>query len=267
MKHFRSPEAYLRQILDCFYAHRPQEIPARDRLRHCKIISHRGDYDNRQIFENTIAAFDAIKDQGVWGIEFDLRWTKDLHPVVIHDTDLRRVFGSQLEIRQATLTELKAECPLVPLLVEVIQRYGKAIHLMVEIKAEEYPDPLRQNRILEELFSTLAPEQDYHLLTLTPKMFNYIEFVPSAACLPIARFNILRLSKLALEQNYAGLAGHYVLLTKSRLKRHKELQQKIATGYINSKNCLFRELNRGVEWIFSDNAVALQKVVNQLLQT
>jgi glycerophosphoryl diester phosphodiesterase len=40
----------------------------------------------------------------------------------------------------------------------------------------------------------------------------------------------------------------------------------LATGYVNSKNCLFRELNRGVEWIFSDNAVELQKVVNQLLQ-
>jgi glycerophosphoryl diester phosphodiesterase len=42
--------------------------------------------------------------------------------------------------------------------------------------------------------------------------------------------------------------------------------QNLATGYVNSKNCLFRELNRGVEWIFSDNAVALQKIVNQLLQ-
>jgi hypothetical protein len=35
---------------------------------------------------------------------------------------------------------------------------------------------------------------------------------------------------------------------------------------VNSKNCLFRELNRNVEWIFSDNAVELQKVVNQLLE-
>ena len=41
----------------------------------------------------------------------------------------------------------------------------------------------------------------------------------------------------------------------------------MATGYVNSKNCLFRELNRGVEWIFSDNAVELQKMVDQLLQS
>ncbi|MCK4988777.1 MAG: hypothetical protein KAS40_24745, partial [Desulfobacterales bacterium] len=60
--------------------------------------------------------------------------------------------------------------------------------------------------------------------------------------------------------------GHYVLLTKSRLKKHKELKQKMATGYVNSKNCLFRELNRNVEWIFSDNASELQGIVNRLLQ-
>jgi glycerophosphoryl diester phosphodiesterase len=50
------------------------------------------------------------------------------------------------------------------------------------------------------------------------------------------------------------------------LKKHRKLKQKLATGYVNSKNCLFRELNRDVEWIFSDNAVELQQIVNQLLQ-
>ncbi|MEJ2220438.1 MAG: hypothetical protein P8X80_06455 [Desulfobacterales bacterium] len=84
--------------------------------------------------------------------------------------------------------------------------------------------------------------------------------------LPVAQFNFLRLSKMAIGQNYSGLAGHYVLLTRARLKKHRKLKQKLATGYVNSKNCLFRELNRDVEWIFSDNAVELQQIVNQLLQ-
>ena len=71
---------------------------------------------------------------------------------------------------------------------------------------------------------------------------------------------------MAIAQNFSGIAGHYVLLTRSRLKKHKALKQKLATGYVNSKNCLFRELNRNVEWMFSDNAVELQKIVNRLLQ-
>jgi glycerophosphoryl diester phosphodiesterase len=266
MKIFNRLEAQIRQILDNFYARRPQPIPAKDRLQQCKIVSHRGDYDNLTVFENTFSAFDRAKAQGVWGIEFDLRWTRDLHPVAIHDADLHRVFGSKLEIRKTTLAELKSECPLVPSLPEMIQRYGKQIHLMVEIKAEAYPDPIRQVRILKELFSSLEPDKDYHFLTMTPKMFDLMEFVPKSAFLPVARFNFFQLSKLARGQNYSGLAGHYLLLTKSRVKKHRELEQKLATGYVNSKNCLFREMNRGVEWVFSDNAAEMQKIVNQLLQ-
>ena len=266
MKIIHTLEVQIRQILDRFYARWPQAVPDKDRLQHCKIISHRGEYDNRNIFENTMNAFDRAKEQGVWGIEFDLRWTKDLNPVAIHDADLRRVFGLDFSIRQLTLAELKSRCPLVPSLAEMIQRYGKEIHLMIEIKAEHYPDPVGQNRILSEHLFSLEPEKDYHLLTMRPEMFSKIECVPRSALLPVARFNFSRLSKMAIAQNYSGLAGHYVLLTRSRLKKHKELKQKLATGYVNSKNCLFRELNRNVEWMFSDNAVELQKIVNQLLQ-
>jgi len=266
MKIIHTLEVQIRQILDRFYARWPQAVPDKDRLQHCKIISHRGEYDNRNIFENTMNAFDRAKEQGVWGIEFDLRWTKDLNPVAIHDADLRRVFGLDFSIRQLTLAELKSRCPLVPSLAEMIQRYGKEIHLMIEIKAEHYPDPVGQNRILSEHLFSLEPEKDYHLLTMRPEMFSIIECVPGSALLPVARFNFFQLSKMAIAQNYSGLAGHYVLLTRSRLKKHKELKQKLATGYVNSKNCLFRELNRNVEWMFSDNAVELQKIVNQLLQ-
>ena len=266
MKILSKLEARLLQALDNFYARRPQPTPGKGRLQQCKIIAHRGDYDNLTVFENTFSAFDRAKAQGVWGIEFDLRWTRDLYPVAIHDTDLRRVFGSELEIRKTTLAELKSECPLVPSLAEIIQRYGKKIHLMIEIKQEVYRDPVRQGRILKDLFSALEPEEDYHFLTMNPKMFDLIRFVPESAFLPIARFNFLRLSSLAIRQNLGGIAGHYLLLTAARQKKHQKLRQKMGTGYVNSKNCLFRELNRNVEWVFSNNAVELQKIVNQLLQ-
>ena len=266
MKILPTLETHLRQVLDNFCARWPQPVPSKERLQQCRIVAHRGDYDNRQVFENTIAAFDKAKNEGVWGIEFDLRWTKDLHPVVIHDADLGRVFGYGLEVHKTTVTELKSECPLVPSLDELIQRYGKKMHLMMEIKAEVYPDPVLQNQILKNLFSSLEPEQDYHLLAMTPEMFNQIAFVPKSAFIPIARLNFFHLSKLAIEQNYSGFAGHYLFVTASRMKRHRKSQQKVGTGFINSKNCLFRELNRGVEWIFSDNAVELQQIVNRLLQ-
>jgi len=260
-------ELALLSIIDGFYAIKPQPFPDRDRLANCKIVSHRGEHDGRTVFENTLAAFDGAKAAGVWGIECDLRWTKDLQPVIIHDADLRRVFGLDTKVCEVTLAELNAVCDRVPSLEEVIRRYGKQLHIMLEIKDEAYPDPARQNQVLTDLFFVLAPRKDFHIMTLSPRMFRVIDFVPKSTFIPIARLNSRKLSDLSRQENYCGLAGHYLFLTRTLLKKHFDVQQKVGTGYIGSKYCLFRELNRGIEWIFSNHAADLQKIVQRLLQS
>ena len=202
----------------------------------------------------------------MWGIEFDIRWTKDLQPVVFHDRTLQRVFKSNIEINKVTLSELKQQCNLIPSLSEVIQKYGKTLHLMVEIKEEEYPDPVYQNKVLKNLFDWLTPQTDFHLISLRPEMFLLINFVSSSTFLPSARLNVKRLSDHAMLNNYRGITGHYFLIIDSILKKHQQQHQRVGTGFIGSKNCLFRELNRGVNWIFSNNAVELQNICNSLLE-
>jgi glycerophosphoryl diester phosphodiesterase len=100
---------------------------------------------------------------------------------------------------------------------------------------------------------------------MSPQMFKWIDFVEPSAFIAVARFNILKLSKLAVQKKYGGLAGHYFFLTKATLRKHHDNQQKLGTGYIGSKKCLFRELNRGIEWLFSNNAAELQRLVNDLI--
>ena len=259
-------EKQLLQIVDFFYTTWPQPFPDKERLKQCKIVSHRGEHDNKTVFENTIAAFDRVKNAGVWGIEFDVRWTKDLQPVVLHDNNLQRVFKSDIEVNKVTLAELKKHFNLIPSLSEIIQKYGKILHLMVEIKEEEYPDPIYQNNVLKDLFHPLTPQVDFHFISLRPEMFTLINFVPSSTFLPSARFNVKRLSNLALSKNYRGTTGHYFLITDTILKKHDKQKQLVGTGFVGSKNCLFRELNRGIEWIFSNNAVELQNICNSLLK-
>jgi glycerophosphoryl diester phosphodiesterase len=258
-------EERFHQGVDLFYEKMPQSFPDTEKLKECRIISHRGEHDNNMVFENTIPAFDRVNEAGVWGIEFDIRWTRDLQPVVFHDRDLQRVFKSDTEINKVTLTELKTHCKLIPTLSEVIQKYGKKMHLMVEIKKEAYPDPEYQNNVLRDLFQQLTPQVDFHFITLKPEMFMFIKFVPSSTFVPSARLNVKNLSDLALMKSYGGIAGHYLLISDSLLKKHHSRNQCIGTGYIRSKNCLFRELNRGVEWIFSNHAIKLQSICNSLL--
>jgi glycerophosphoryl diester phosphodiesterase len=259
-------EKQFHQVVDLLYEKLPQRFPDKKRLKQCKIISHRGEHDNKTVFENTIAAFDRVDKAGVWGIEFDIRWTKDLQPVVFHDRGLQRVFKSDKEIKNLTLAELKTHCKIIPTLSRVIQKYGKKMHFMVEIKEEIYPDPVYQNDVLKDLFHQLTPQVDFHFISLLPEMFRLINFVPSSTFVPSARLNIKQLSDLAMMNNYGGIAGHYLLITDTLLKKHHSQKQCIGTGYICSKNCLFRELNRGVEWIFSNNAVELQGILDSMLK-
>ena len=98
MKFLHVLENSIQALLDAFYALWPQPSPDIEHLINCKIVSHRGEYDNQMVFENTLAAFDQAKAAGVWGIECDLRWTRDLQPVVIHDSDLLRMFGLKVRI-------------------------------------------------------------------------------------------------------------------------------------------------------------------------
>jgi glycerophosphoryl diester phosphodiesterase len=260
-------EKVLLQGIDFVFMLLPRHSPDPDKLRACKIVSHRGEHDNITVYENTFAAFDRALGQGLWGIEFDVRWTRDLQPVVVHDPDLKRVFGLDITIADIELEELRVQCSQVPLLSEVVAKYGKKIHFMIELKEEIYPDPDRQNAIFKDCFSSLQPRTDYHLMSLAAEMFDLITFVPASTFIPIATLNMSRFSKLALEKEYCGVAGHYFLLNNAILQKHHQKGQPAGTGYPGSKNCLFREVNRGVEWIFSNNAGELQAIVYKLTST
>jgi glycerophosphoryl diester phosphodiesterase len=257
-------EKALVQCIDFIFMLLPRQMPEPHKLKACKIVSHRGEHDNITVCENTIAAFDRALELRIWGIEFDVRWTRDLQPVVAHDPDLERVFGMDTTIAEVEFDELRSQCPEVPLLSEVVTKYGQKMHFMIELKEESYPDPARQNAIFQDCFSSLQPGKDYHLMTLTPEMFDLITFAPPSTFIPIALLNMPNFSKLALEKNYRGVAGHYLLLTHAILKKHHQKGQLVGTGYPSSKNCLFREVNRGVEWIFSNNAGELMAIINRL---
>ena len=120
-------------VVDALFALWPRSKPGEAALRRCRIISHRGEHDNVTVFENTLPAFDIARDHGVWGSECDSRWTKDLVPVVYHDADLRRLFGDSLMIGQTRFHRLRKSFPQIPSLSEVLTRYGKTLHLMVEM--------------------------------------------------------------------------------------------------------------------------------------
>lgn len=258
-------EPAFHRVADLIFHYLPQPFPGRERLRRCRIVSHRGEHDNRRVPENTLAAFSAARFCGVWGIELDLRWTRDLVPVVSHDPDLRRVFHLPLRVGQLTFAQLRSRAPLVPSLAEVVAACGRQQHLMIDLKKETFPDPAYQCRQLVEHLGSLMPGRDYHFLALEPAVFETFMVAPPQTYLPVGQVQPRPFSDLALSRRYGGITGHYLLLSDRLIRRHRQSAQKTGTGFVKSRNCLFRELNRGVDWIFSNHAAGLQAIRNRLL--
>ena len=257
----------LNKVCDFIFAQIPQNLPSFEKLNDCKIISHRGQHDNIEVIENTLIAFDIASNNGVWGIEFDFRWTKDIQPVVIHDPDLTRLFGSNIRISDIKLSELKKMFPQIPSLQEVVLKYGGKLHLMVEAKETHNTDHSKKEKILKEIFKNLIPKKDFHFLGLSTEILDLINFIEDQSKIIVAIFNEKSLSEIAIAKKYAGIGGHYLLLNNSTVRKHLGFGQKIGVGYPISKNSLFREINRGVEWIFCNDAEKLCKIIKTELHS
>jgi glycerophosphoryl diester phosphodiesterase len=258
-------ENALIRLADALYDHRSYPFPDRPRLKSCKVIAHRGSHDTHQILENTLAAFDRAAEAGVWGIEMDIRWTRDRVPVVFHDPDLSRLYGRPEAIATFTLNALQRQYPSIPSLADVVSRLGGKIHLMIEIKHPSRPGLRIPEECLEEVLQPLEPVRDYHLLTLDPALLQPLTRIPLQARVAVAEGWPGFSSRWVRRHRWGGFCGHYLLVGNAMLGHHHRQHQRIGTGFIASANCMFRELNRGVDWIFSNDAVALQSEVRKYL--
>jgi glycerophosphoryl diester phosphodiesterase len=259
-------ELLAQRLTDIWFLLSPRRRPSQQALLDCKIVSHRGEHDNRQVRENTMTAFSRIAAAGVWGIEFDVRWTRDLQPVVIHDPGTKRVFGIDLEVAAVSLQELRQQVPEIPTLEEVVSRFGGNIHLMVELKHDELGAVTSRANRLREIFANLDAADDYHFLALQLDLFKLVEFAGHQACLAVAEINVSAFSRQVLSSDLAGLCGQYLLINKALLQRHHHQGQKLGTGFIESRFSLYRELNRGVDWIFTNHALKLGAIRQELLK-
>lgn len=265
MKLINIIEPLFLRMMDGIFARLPQPLPSREFVKTVTIFSHRGEHDNLNIMENSLAAFERAYTAGVGGIEFDVRWTNDLIPVVFHDSDLKRIFNVPKKIADLSLKTLQREFPVIPSLDEVIAGFGKRLHLMIELKKEHFPDPKKQAECLFKTLKPLNAERDFHLISFTPNLFKIFKGFSDNTYLPIARSRAKSMSMQSIETSFGGLTGHYLFITKPMIDCHHRLFRKVGTGFIDSRNCLFREINRGVDWIFSNRAGRLQKIVNDLV--
>lgn len=100
-------------------------------------FAHRG-LHGEGIAENSLSAFKAAVDAG-FGIELDVRLSRDGVLVVFHDDDLKRICGDERRVDEVDLAELSKMSLSgtedgVPTLAEVLELVDGRVPLLVEIK-------------------------------------------------------------------------------------------------------------------------------------
>ena len=105
-----------------------------------------------------------------------------------------------------------------------------------------------------------------HRIVGDATLFDVVSFLPREVCYLVAEVNMGSLEAQCLARDLGGLTGHYLLMHGRRMQRLRAAGKGVGTGFIASGHCLRRELNRGVEWLFSNDAVAMQRELDSLLQ-
>ncbi|WP_133136346.1 glycerophosphodiester phosphodiesterase [Legionella rowbothamii] len=250
----------LEKILDSYFALLPRKTPKPEQISAARLIAHRGAHDHAHgVMENTLTAFRLAAKAGCWGIELDVHATADQVLVVNHDPTLKRLWGRDLTIAEASFADLRAQVPQIPTLAEVVAEFGGKVHLFIELKV-----PLYNEEALLAVLHELTPVKDYHLLSLKDECFHCLYQVPKKALLLVAvHNNVGDFCDLSLSKHYGGLLGHYVLISNKFAHRLFSAQQVVGVGFVESKNSLYRELNRGISWIFTNQINKISTLLKQ----
>lgn len=102
------------------------------------IIAHRGIYDNKTLFENSLPAFKKALEYNL-PIELDIQLLKDNKIIVFHDNNLKRMTNIDREINTCTYDEINSifcnYAPYkVPPLKKVLDLVDGKVPLDIEIK-------------------------------------------------------------------------------------------------------------------------------------
>ena len=100
-------------------------------------MAHRGLY-SKDAPENSLKAFAHAVDAG-YGIELDVRMTRDGHVVVFHDRDLKRMTGVNGRIEDKTLRDVRRlhlnnTNERIPLLSQVLRLVDGKVPIILELK-------------------------------------------------------------------------------------------------------------------------------------
>ena len=234
-----------------------------------KIIAHKG-YHPGNVPENSIEALRMAQELGVYGSEFDVWMTSDSKVVVYHDKTLT-VNGVSKKVYECTYAELKAAvenngAPLATL--EEFLEQGKkcpSVKLICEVKYHDDGD------------RTVAAAEACHALVSAAGMNSQIEYI-SVNAAALKRLAVLSPGVMLQDVNSdypmdratavaAGIKGinyDYRKITDAQIADAHEKGMVVGTWTVDTEADMRTMINRGVDFITTNEPVLLQQVLKTL---
>ncbi|MHB1709451.1 MAG: glycerophosphodiester phosphodiesterase [Thermoplasmataceae archaeon] len=223
-------------------------MPLRYNGRDVFIIAHRG---GGGLFpENSMAAFMGVQEIGVDAVECDVQLTKDGMLAVIHDADLKRLAGIDIQVREMDSMEIKKirlkSGDKIPLLEELLDRI--TIPIVIELKSAD---------TISSLFEMLEKNREMVRKCIFISFFHEALYglrqkFPEASCgALLAGFPIDPVS-MVKQCGCDTIALNYEGLTKDYVDRCHSGGIRVSVWAPSNIDGIRASLNSGVDAIASD---------------
>jgi glycerophosphoryl diester phosphodiesterase len=209
-------------------------------------VGHRG--AKAYEIENTLESFKKAIALGANAVEFDVRKSKDGKLIVIHDDNLKKVFGKDIQVNEATLKELKQLTGnKIPTLEEALQFIDEKVEkILVELKEVGYEkkvlEGIKKKKLNDRVIIVSFHEQ---ALFNVRKVDNKIE-----TGLIHAKYKNPVDAALRLDARYL-IPFYRFTHTKDIADAHKN-NLKVIVWTINTKQEVKEYMAKGVDGIASD---------------
>ena len=208
-----------------------------------KIISHRGIYDNKNIFENSLEAITKAKEKN-YIVEIDIHITKDDQIVVFHDYNTKRITKKDMIIENNNYKDLNnQDIYHIPLLEEVLELVNGKVPLLIEIKQKRKAGKLEHK--LMDILNNYKGEyaiQSFNPLTIYWFKKNYPNILRGQLSYKFKTKKILKLKKYILSNMFFNIitkpnfiSYKYDELSLSKIKKYKQKNITILGWTIKNK--------------------------------
>ncbi len=155
-----------------------------------EIFTHRGLYNNKDVPENSLKAFQLAVENGL-NIECDLHLLTDNEIAIIHDSNLKRMCGIDAKIEDYSSKEIKelqlldTDCK-IPLLSELLELVNGKVGLLLELKNKNIFSHKLEKEVLKQMQNYRG---NYVYESFNPESVRFLKSKTTVQCGQLASFS------------------------------------------------------------------------------